>query len=210
MRLPLTGWFISSFALSFLPVPDATVNAADHARDRVQAAAIVAGETVLLQARSTPGEFTISFADKKIVVKTSNPPRRITEIKAIQWMSSGLAAVVETEAEKSGERDYFWLTVFSLDGSTEATPLEEGHGCTIAKFLGKAPDFDVNGIVNSQGDSIHITLSKQERTKSGDTFTGYVYVNNCPVSPVVAGELFALAATHIEPRQPTLRVLAPK
>lgn len=63
----------------------------------------------------------------------------------------------------------------------------------VDRFLKTEVDYDLVGVVNSQGDSICITLLRHQRGNDSQRFEGKIYVNNFPVGPGMQGVLFPVA-----------------
>ncbi|MEX0713153.1 MAG: hypothetical protein WD278_12430 [Pirellulales bacterium] len=63
----------------------------------------------------------------------------------------------------------------------------------IGEILAGQEEFDLAGIVNSDGDSIYIILARHTR-QLNDEVSGYAYVHNCPRASLIEGTLLKLTA----------------
>jgi hypothetical protein len=134
-------------------------------------------------------EVVLSVVAGKAVVVNVGLPRdgRVTEIRMTRWMNMGIALAIEKQDAETGKFTYYWSTARMYDGQI-AQPV-------VDRFLNSEIDYDVAGVVNSQSDSIYISLLRHERHEESVSLSGYVYVNNCPVAPGLTGRLYPLQST---------------
>jgi hypothetical protein len=134
---------------------------------------------------------TLSVGGKGAVHVGLPESESVSEIRIGPWMNSGIALAIETRNSETNEVSYFWSTAWvNLQESQVAKPV-------VGRFLKTKIDYDVVGVVNSQSDSICITLLRHQRANDSQSFDGQIYVNNCPVGADVQGVLLPLAVNSI-------------
>jgi len=132
-------------------------------------------------------DLTLSVNGKGKVNVDLPQSENVSEVRIGRWMDRGIALAIETRDSKTKESSYFWSTAWvDVKSSQVAKPVA-------SRFLKSKIDYDVVGVLNSQGDSICITLLRHQRGNDSQGFDGKIYVNNCPVAPSVKGILLPVA-----------------
>ncbi len=147
----------------------------------------VSGAQVRAMVTENGHDVTLSVGGKGTVHVGLPESESVTEIQIGRWMNIGIALAIETRNSETKETSYFWSTAW-------VNPQESKIGKpVIGHFLKSKNDYDVVGVVNSQGDSICIILLRHQRGNGSQSFDGHLYVNNCPVGPGVKGVLLPLS-----------------
>ena len=161
---------------------------ADTATNDVGSVAVtVSGAEVQAMVTEDGRDVTLSIGGEGAVRVGLPESESVSEIRIGAWMKTGIALAVETRNSKSNEVSYYWSTVWVNPKASEiGTPV-------LGRFLKSKIDYDVVGVVNSQSDSICITLLRHQCANDSQSCDGHLYVNNCPVGPDVKGVLLPLA-----------------
>jgi len=149
--------------------------------------ATVAGVTVEAAVAENGRDVTLRVGDGQEGVALGLPAGGVvSEIRLTPWLKTGIALAIKTRDPQTDERNYFWSTAWVDGEGGRVSRPNLGH------FLKSKIDYDLVGVVNSQSDSIYVTLVRHQRAGEAQTFSGFVYVNNCPVAPGLTGELYPL------------------
>lgn len=155
-----------------------TLVAADAATNRVESVAVtVSGAEVRAMAAADGGDVTLTIGGEGPVHVGLPEFESVSEIRIGRWMNTGVALAIETRNSTTNEVSYFWSTVW-----VNSAEFQVGKP-VVDRFLKSKIDYDVVGVVNSQSDSICITLLRHQRLKDSQSFDGHLYVHNCPVGP---------------------------
>lgn len=161
---------------------------ADSAPNEVASVAVtLSGAEVRAMTTDDGRDVTLSIGGNNAIHVGLPEFENVSEIRIARWMKTGVALAIETLNIKTNEVSYFWSTAW-----VNSTESQIGKP-VVDRFLKSKIDYDVVGVVNSQSDSICITLLRHQRGNESQSVDGYVYVNNCPVGPV-KGVLLPLTA----------------
>jgi hypothetical protein len=185
MKTDLTCLFLMLITVQ-LATADSPASA-QGASGPAAAAVSVSGVDVRAGVTEDGRDVTLSVSGKGSVRIEFPPAEIVSEVRIGRWMNTGIALAIETRNSETQEVSYFWSTAW-VNGqeSKVSKPV-------VDRFLKSKIDYDVVGVVNSQSNSIAITLLRHQRGEDSQNFNGRIYVNNCPVGPGVKGVLFPLA-----------------
>lgn len=191
--LKLHGRILTFLVLIVMSVGAPPLNAdptSDVRKDdqRAGVAVTVSGADVRASVTENGCDLTLSVDGKRAIRIDLPESEDVSEVRIGIWMNTGIALAIETRNTKTKELSYFWATArVDVQEANVGQPV-------VSRFLTSEIDYDVVGVVNSQSDSISITLLRHERRNNSQHFDGQIYVNNCPVGPGVQGVLIPVTA----------------
>ena len=152
---------------------------ADTATNDVEPVAVtLSGAEVQARVTENGRDVALSIGGEGSVNVGLPETEKVSEVRIGRWMKTGIALAIETRNSDTNEVSYFWATAWVNAGASQVG--KPVFDC----FLKSKLEYDIVGVVNSQSDSIYVTLMCHQRRNDAQSLDGYVYIQNCPVGPV--------------------------